>query len=253
MILKRNTSKILVLVCFVTVFRTEAQELVTVNRVRHSIGNQYDNRLDTSTVNFIMKYKVKMDIEMSEIIGQAPLALKGGIPESPLLNLTSDVIRLMAGRQTNSTVDIAFMNSGGLRSILRAGEITVGNIFEIYPFDNKLVILNILGKDLKDAFDAIAQKEGSGVSNVQMEIEDRKIKSLQIGGKPLDENRIYSVATIDYLAEGNDDMTSLLNAKAVKETNITLRDIMLQYIRDCNRQHKPVTAANDGRITIIKL
>ncbi len=239
----------LMLFCCVC-FSTIAQQNLRVKKSRYSVTQEYDSRLNPKTVALIAGYQQKMDKEMSQTIGFAPSGMVGGLPESPLLNLTADALRSAGAVLTGDSVDIAFMNNGGLRSTLSKGNITTGNIFEIYPFDNALVVLTIKGSDLKPAFAYLAQNGGGGVSNVSLQIADGQVKSLTIGGKPLDESRMYKVATIDYLADGNDGFESLKNAIDRKYSGQKLRDVMLQYIKDLTAKGLPVEAREDGRVKV---
>jgi len=227
-----------------------AQRNLLVKKSRYSITQVYDSGLNKKTVALIDGYQQKMDKEMSQVVGFAPHGMGGGLPESALLNMTADALRGAGERHTGERVDIAFMNNGGLRSTLSKGNITTGNIFEIYPFDNALVVLSMKGSDLKPVFDYLAQNGGGGVSNVGLQIAGGKVKSLTIGGKPLDESRIYKVATIDYLADGNDGFGSLKNAIDRKYTGQKLRDVMLQYIKDLTARGLPVEAQEDGRVKV---
>ena len=106
------------------------------------------------------------------------------------------------------------MNIGGIRTSLNKGEITIGDIFNIFPFENSLCLIKLKGNDVKKIFESIASREGEGVSKeIQMTItSDNKIKNVTVNGKNIDDNRIYTIATIDYLANGNDGMDAFKNA-----------------------------------------
>ena len=71
-------------------------------------------------------------------------------------------------------------------------------------------------------------------------------------GKPIDENKIYHISTLDYLADGNNDMDAFRNAVKKTDTGITLRDIMIDYVKEQTRQGKEITSKLDGRITIVE-
>ena len=93
---------------------------------------------------------------------------------------------------------------------------------------------------------------GSGISsNVKLVISDRKTQSVTIDGKPIDNDKIYSIATLDYLADGNNGMDAFLNASEISDTGITLRDIMIDYVKEKTSEGKKLSSKNDGRITIV--
>ena len=103
---------------------------------------------------------------------------------------------------------------GGLRNILPEGDITVGDVFEILPFENSLGVLTMKGTDLRRLFEAIASLHGEGVSGIRLEItKNGKLLNAFVGEKPLKDDQLYTVATIDYLADGNGRMDAFLQAE----------------------------------------
>ncbi len=110
--------------------------------------------------------------------------------------------------------DMGLVNMGGLRNILPKGDITVGAVFEILPFENSLCVLTMKGTDMKRLFKAIASLHGEGVSGIRLEINKKgELLNATIGGKPVVDDQLYTVATIDYLADGNGRMDAFLQAK----------------------------------------
>jgi 2',3'-cyclic-nucleotide 2'-phosphodiesterase (5'-nucleotidase family) len=106
---------------------------------------------------------------------------------------------------------------------------------------------------LKKIFDSYAWIGGAGISsNVRLAIKDRKVQSVTVDGKPIDEDKVYTVSTLDYLADGNNDMDALRNALKTTNTGITLRDVMIDYVKEQTRQGNEITSLLDGRITVIE-
>lgn len=102
-------------------------------------------------------------------------------------------------------------------------------------------------------FDAYARIGGAGISsNVKLIIEDRKVKSVSVDNLPINNEKIYKIVTLDYLAEGNDNMSAFRNAISVNNTGITLRDIMIEWVKEQTRMGKEIESVVDGRITIIE-
>jgi len=87
---------------------------------------------------------------------------------------------------------------------------------------------------------------------VKLTIKERKVSSVTVDGLPVDENRVYKISTLDYLADGNNDMDALRNAIKVTHTGITLRDVMIDYVKEQTRQGSEITSRLDGRITVIE-
>ena len=128
------------------------------------------------------------------------------------------------------------------------GIVRRGDIMLISPFENYLVVLEMKGSDLLELMRNIAAVKGEAVSSsVRMEITaDGQLLSCTIGGKEIDPERTYTVATIDYLAEGNDKMYAL--KKAVKRHDIGLlaRDAMMEYVI----KHRIIDSKMEGRIVV---
>ena len=196
------------------------------------------------------KYKGTLDKEMNEVLGTSSEFMQKGRPESLLTNLTSDVMILYGDKHFDNGADVAIMNVNGHRATLPKGDFTLGNLFEIYSFDNTVSLLEVKGEDLIKIFDAYARIGGAGISsNARLVVTDRKLKSASLDGKSIDKERIYNVVSIDYLADGNDNMNAFRNAVSMRDTGITLRDIMIDYVREQTKQGKIISSQLDGRIT----
>lgn len=201
----------------------------------------------------VEKYKVKLDNEMNQVIGVSTQDMTYARPESLLTNLTSDVMEAYGEKYTNGACDLACMNVHGHRANLAKGNIRVGNIFEIYSFENTLVLIKLKGGDLLDAFESYAKMGGAGISStVKLIVKDGKLQSATVKGQPVDKDKVYTIITLDYLADGNDGLEAFKNSLEVIEPGITLRDAMMQYVKDQTASGKEISSVLDGRITIEK-
>ena len=197
---------------------------------------------------FLEPYKIQLEKVMNEVIGYATNDLRVHGPESPLSNFSADVYRQVAAAEIQSPVDIAIVNLKGIRAQIPAGDIRVARIYEVMPFENELVVLQIKGKELADLFDFFASIGGEGVSGMQMGIRDGKAIDVMIGDAPLDKDKVYVLATNDYLAEGNDGMTQLKNAENRTNTGIKIRDMLIDYIRNETAAGRKIEPKLDGRV-----
>lgn len=218
---------------------------IPVDKARHP---------DPKLTDFVNIYKNQLDAEMSRVIGHSAKYMNTGRPESLLTNLTSDFMMQLDRSYTDGeTIDAAFMNVFGIRAPIAKGEITVGNIFDTYPFENTLTIVKIKGKYLQEIFRSYARMGGAGLSkNIKLTIKDKQLVESSINGKAVENERIYTIVTLDYLAEGNDGMEALTNAVSVKQTGIALREYMIDNIMELEEKGLKVTSSLDGRITIVK-
>lgn len=235
--------------CAVFLSCTQQPQLTEVKGGRIEIDASW-NGAETEANAIFLEYKQAIDSIMTPVIGVSTQNMTSGRPESLLSNLIADVLRDATVPHIGRAADVAVINLGGLRSTLAAGNITFGNVFEILPFENALCILKMKGKDIKELMQGIALN-GAGVSNVKMEVKDKEVISLKIGGELVNDNQLYEVATLDYLAEGNDRMTAFLKAE---KTNCypeeTIRNIFMQYIQNETAAGRKITSKLDGRITL---
>ena len=212
----------------------------------------YDDHPDERALAILCPYKQKIDSIMSPVIGYSSATLTVERPESSLSNLIADILRESAAEVKKETIDIAVMNMGGIRNALPEGKITYGTIYEIAPFENSLCILTMDGDVLIELFSQIAMVHGEGLSGAQLTItEDGRLCNATIGGCPIKSEKTYTVATIDYLAEGNDRMTAFRKAKSKEYfKELLLRDLLLKYVMKCNEESRAVKAGKEGRIQI---
>ncbi len=202
---------------------------------------------DSSLLKLLMPYTDSVHRSMNAVIGFSINGMVKKQPESALGNFMADCMKLMAELKFNQKVDIAFVNYGGMRSYIPKGEISIGKIYELMPFDNLIVIQKLSGKILQQFLDKMASRDGWPVSGLTMSIKDKKATHVLIDQKPLDENAIYVVANSDYIANGGDDCEIL---RAVPKINIgyLYRDALIEYIVSLNRQGKTIDAKTDNRI-----
>jgi len=222
----------------------------SVNGYLVEMNNSYDNKADAEMLSLVRKYKAGLDAEMNEVVGEATQSLTKSGAQSVLANFTADAMLEYASGLWG-TVDFAVINNGGLRTTLNQGPVTIGNLYEIYTFENYLVLLELPGKAVKQLFDVFAQKQMEGFSkSVRLTLKNNTIESLTINGKPLDEEANYRVATVDYLAEGNDGMAALTQATLLEDSDITLRNAMIEHIKKLTANNKKIHAQPDDRIEI---
>ncbi|WP_321334642.1 5'-nucleotidase [uncultured Bacteroides sp.] len=227
-------------------------QLKKVEGSRIEISSKWDRNPDKEATAILAPYKTEVDSLMTPVVGKSAMDMEAGRPESLLSNLVADVLRNATVPYLGRPADLAVTNMGGLRSSLSAGDITFSNIYEILPFENSLCIVTMKGSNLRTLMENIAGAGGEGVSNVRLEIsKDGKLLSAKVGGEPIDDNRLYEVATLDYLAEGNDKMVAFLQGeKKVCPDGATMRDLFFSYVKKQTAAGKEITSAIEGRITV---
>ncbi|MBT8196480.1 MAG: 5'-nucleotidase C-terminal domain-containing protein [Bacteroidia bacterium] len=145
-------------------------------------------------------------------------------------------------------VDFCLLNNGGLRASLPHGDITRGKIFELMPFENEMIVLELNGETTLELVDFIAEKGGMPVSGIRFEIENQKPTNITINGKAFDKNKTYKVVTSDYLAHGGDKLAMLKKRLNDKLTGVKIRDAIIEYFVEQNNKGVTITSSLDGRI-----
>ena len=195
--------------------------------------------------------KAYIDSIKSPVLGEAAVALEKFIPESPLMNFAADALMEVAQQHSAQRVDIAITNKGGLRSNIAAGTITVGDVYNVFTFEHKLAFLTLNGEQLLQLCREIAAVGGEAVSGIRLAItRNGELIDATVGGQPIEPQAEYRIATLDYLSQGNDNLTTLAQGSNLVVTNHLLRDLMVEYIKKQTADGKKISAACDGRITI---
>ena len=213
------------------------------------VKSHLDAKLDPAFSDMIDIYSAEVIKEMDQVIGNCPKAIRKGTPESPLSNLTADALVWMAQEYYGIKADVALYNSGGIRAEISAGDLTVGDVYAVYPFDNVLSVATLKGKDLKKLFEYVASSGGLPINKeVRMVISGNKVKSVTVNGKTINDNQTYTVATIDYLM--NLGRYGLENATDRRDASEIIRDYFVAYFRHLASENGgEITASTDGRIT----
>lgn len=213
------------------------------------------NQLDSALYKAIIPYKKVHDEQMNFILATSEEALLKGDVESTLGNFFCDAVlfetKKMLGKDS-SLLNVAIFNKGGLRNSLPKGNITFGNIFELMPFDNELVLLKLSGLQFKDMLLKICEKGGIPVGGMKMIISNNKPTNILINEKLFDDTKDYWVVTSDYLANGGDNYTFFKNAIERRAMNILLRNVIINYCKDVTQSGKTIKSQLDGRIQISK-
>ncbi len=202
---------------------------------------------DKIALRKVEEFEKIVDKEFGQVIGWLEVDWKRNFHgESNLGNWEADVMREFA------KTDIAFQNSGGLRKDLPKGEIKVRDIWEINPFGNTFVVFEVDGKTLKKMIEwqASGKAELMQVSGIKIVIDSRRkvgerVISIEVGGKPLDENKKYSIVTNNWVADHLYDLFGIpQNSVELKNLGVVDRDVFIEAVK----KQKVIKSEVEGRI-----
>ncbi|HOD41027.1 MAG: Trifunctional nucleotide phosphoesterase protein YfkN precursor [bacterium ADurb.Bin243] len=197
-------------------------------------------------------YSDKIKKEISRKIGESDAEMTNVADmfkalDTPLGSYVTDAIRTVAG------ADVFFTNTTTLRDRMPKGPVTVETALKVLPFDNGVTIFEMSGGALLKMMDFIALNYGvnesfqySGVT-FTIDMKSRSAKDVLIGSRPVEKDRVYSVATSSYIAEGNLKGSEMFkDASAKRDTMVTLRDMFIEYVE----KNPKISAPASGRIKI---
>lgn len=211
----------------------EIQHLSSIHPEYYRIDKRQPSD-DKEIASIIAPYKEKLDATMNEVIGTVEKTMNKSKPNSPLNNWMADVL-LSQARKNAGHVDFALQNYGGIRiPTLAQGDVTLGKIYELMPFDNLLVVLTADGKVVQQLMDKIADYGGWPVSKgTSFRIDNGKAVDMIINGKTFSIDGKYTFALPDYIANGGDGSDFLSGADRI-DLNLLVRDAIIQEIKDEN-------------------
>ncbi|GAB6907680.1 5'-nucleotidase [Desulfosarcina cetonica] len=178
--------------------------------------------------------------------------------EAAMGNLIADAQKSAMG------TDVAFMNPGGIRADLDAGEVTWGELYTVQPFNNYLIKMELTGQQIRDLlnqqftpyqpYDRMLQIAGltytwdpNGTRHENWEANDL-VSNVIVNGTPLELSATYTVTVNSFLAEGGDNFTVLAEGANPEVGPIDL-DALIQFVQALDQ---PFSYAIEGRIGTVE-
>ena len=200
----------------------------------------------------ILPYRNKLDSMMNEVIGHAAHDLTtNGRYESRLGTFVTALLHKQSSLSYQQPVGVALMNHhGGLRAPINAGPITLGEVFEVMPFENKMLLLEVPGKKLTEIITFVGTSSSSMMWPVSFEITASGVKNIEVDGKAVDPNRTYLLAVSDYQANGGSGFEMLQALERVDIVPVKLRDMIIAEVRELTTNGDTVKTEVANLITV---
>ena len=214
--LKRLLVTALIQCFFISCTKTPKSEL-SIKGVSIPIAN--DLATDSVLVNMFKPYKNALDSIMEEILCYCPLFLEKSRPESELSNWMSDVCYQKV-TETHKA-DFCLLNYGGIRASLPKGMIKRKDIYQLMPFENELVVVELADTNFYRVLDYLKISGGHPISNIKLAVNKDRITH------NLDLKNTVRILTSDYLANGGDKMAFFKDSISHIKTGLKIRDILL--------------------------
>ncbi len=196
-------------------------------------------------------YEESVSREFSKKIGSISETLEHCWEKgSDIAPLVAEAI-LWKTRRENILVDVALQNAGGVRKTLKKGDVTLGEIADTLPFFNNVMLFKISGAELVRAIKSSVDNVFSGIhlgsfpylAGMEFEITDRSADNFMIiqneKGTPVDPDKIYTVATDSYIAQGGNGYEIFGKIRQKEMTPFIVSDIFSEYIKERKEICKP--------------
>lgn len=224
-------------------------------------------RDDARAVEAQKVYSLPIQALIGQVVAQTKVQLDGdrNIVRKRESNLSNLIADSMVWKAKASGATIALQNGGGVRATIAAGPISVGKIYEVLPFGNTLVVLDLTGAELIAAMEnSVAQWEAgggrflSGVAGIKYTFDlskpvGQRVTKVEVAGKdgsygPIDPAATYRAVVNSFIANGGDGFASLKDAKGARyDTGFADAESFLEYVRAQGAVEPKV----EGRVTIL--
>ncbi len=189
---------------------------------------------------FIEPYRLRVNTVLDSTLAYAPhtISKTDGAYNTTAGNLMADIILERANKvfklRTGKEVDFVVLNHGGIRSIISKGKVSARTAYQVMPFENNIVVVAMKGKAVRDLISFLINSgRAHPIAGLRIVMDkNKRLQSADIQGKPFDENRIYHVATSDYLVSGGDNMGFFKEAEEVTEIDYLIRNAIIDHFKD---------------------
>ena len=194
---------------------------------------------DTSIENYIKPYSQHLNNTLDSVLAHNPsnLTKKDGKLNTALGNMMADLVMEQANpvfnSRTGKNIDLVLLNHGGIRSGIGKGAVTTRTAFQLMPFENEIVVVEISGKKINDMISYLEKaKTAHPLSGIQLKVDKNyKTMSALIAGEPINPEKNYFVATSDYLQQGGDNMVFLTNPINLYRIDYKLRNAIIDHFK----------------------
>lgn len=198
---------------------------------------------DDTYESIIAPYRVQMNAQMERVLATTSINLTKLPHDNVFTQLLVDILHqradLWAQKELQRHVDFSLLNSGGIRASIRKGDIKLRHIYEVMPFNNEMVLVEIKGADLMTIIDYFTKtRKYQPASQLSVELRSDAEANVKINNLSIQPERNYLIATSDFLAGGGDGMSFFAKGKVIP-TQMRIRDVLAEGF--INRKNIPFT------------
>ena len=214
-------------------------------------GKTYRKRsIVGKTASIVMAAQPEM-ARVKDVIGYSTRSMTVSYPESALSDWFVDILMARTEKLSGKKVDIGVANFGGIRIDMPEGDIILDDMLSMFPYKNQLVYVEHTGKQIRTILEDMAADRFQVLGGVRVVAENGKLVEATIGGEPIDDDKVYGMATISFLLSGGDGLTLDRNALSVTVfENEDIIDAVLEYVYGETAAGRPIEYEADGRVVV---
>lgn len=188
---------------------------------------------------------------VKDVIGYSTEAMTVTYPECALSDWFVDIVMARTEKLSGKKVDVGVVNFGGIRIDMPQGDIILDDMLSMFPFKNQLVYVEHTGRQIRTILEEMAAGRFQVLGGVRVVAEGGKLVSAEIGGEPIDDDKVYGLATISFLLNGGDGLTLGHNAQSITVfEDEDIIDAVLEYVYAETAAGRPIEYKADGRVVI---
>lgn len=210
-------------------------------------GRRFKGRTATAKAARLMLEAQPGMADVKEAVGFCPTGLDRDGTENVLGDWAVDILMEATAAETGKAVDIGILNHGGIRIDMPQGTVLMDDMMSMFPFRNYLCHLTMKGSEMR----ALLEKNAGRlpvIGGMKATVKDGKLVEALVGGEPLDDARMYGVATIDFLVTGGDGIFSDREMDDIITTEVLVFDAVVDKVRELTAAGKPIEKERDGRV-----
>ena len=225
----------------------DGKTYVAPNGTRHK-----KNTAAAKTAKAVLEAQPKM-ARVKDVVAYSTGSWDKGYPESELSNWLIDIMIAKTEAISGKPVHMGVTNFGGIRADMPQGEVILDDLLSMFPFRNYLVYLEHKGSTVRRIIEEMAATRFQVLGGVRVVVKGDKVESIEIGGEPLDDSKVYGLVTVSFLLHGGDGLFLADDALSMTEYHdVNVIDAVLEHVYAETAAGRSLEYKKDGRVTIIK-
>lgn len=218
------------------------------------MDSTWDSKIDPMLQQYVDIKHQQLEDMINIVIGHSERTLTSFVPESPLSNFLTTMLLERGPQYVDDPLfaqcDMSLLNFGGIRSQIPAGDVRVADIFDVSPFENTLVFLQVKGSELRKALMRFTDKKNEPMAGIVMTYRNGRPVKILVGKEPLDDNRLYTMVTLDFIAKGGDGILEGIQFEKSVFVNMIFREFLIEEIKEMTSEGKSIDGRLEGRVVI---